>query len=230
MQAQTKTLPRMKFEGLPQIESEDPRVELAKQAASLLGYGNLAKVVTRQSGLLAVLRELDIAPLVPQHVEQYRKKKAKNGMWSGTKRFLTMAPSSILGVLGTAYLRHITGSFDAPTPPGVACFILGIVSIVLSVITIVEFAGEVGRGRRMTRFWDSCDIRNYQGSVPEFALSKAVQIKQALPQAEIRVSYLVEKKEEKFRPMPDPFLIAQLGSEIHYIDVWDEKEYESRYM
>jgi hypothetical protein len=56
--------------------------------------------------------------------------------------------------------------------------------------------------------------------VPEFALSKAIEIKERLPKAEFYVDELKAVKRY------DPFLVVVCGRERFYIDVWDERNFE----
>jgi len=71
--------------------------------------------------------------------------------------------------------------------------------------------------------WRKVPLAKFQGSVPEFALSRAIEIKERLPKVEFYVEELVVDKRY------DPFLIATCGRERFYIDVWDERDFESAY-
>jgi hypothetical protein len=82
----------------------------------------------------------------------------------------------------------------------------------------VMVAGSFVRAR-----WRKVPLAKYQGSVPEFALSRAIEIKERLPKVEFHVEELVVDKRY------DPFLIATCGRERFYIDVWDEREFELMY-
>jgi len=62
-----------------------------------------------------------------------------------------------------------------------------------------------------------------RGEIPEFALSRAVEIKERLPKARFYVEELMVDKRY------DPFLIVACGRERFYIDVWDEPEFESQH-
>jgi len=54
--------------------------------------------------------------------------------------------------------------------------------------------------------------------VPAFVLRKAIEIKRACPDVKLFVEALDET--------PDPFLIAELGRETYYVEVWDEKDFD----
>lgn len=68
--------------------------------------------------------------------------------------------------------------------------------------------------------WERLCITEYAKPVPVHVLSKAIQIKQALPMTEFYV--------EEVRRMPDPFLIAVFEKEQYYIEVWEEPTFEGR--
>lgn len=102
----------------------------------------------------------------------------------------------------------------------------------------IEMMGEWEKGepdplRSWTSFsgpsWASTDIAKYKEPIPEFVINKAVQIKQALPQAGICIVHLTEDK--------DPFLKVTLGKqdewndkvgEAYFIEVWEEPKFEGR--
>jgi hypothetical protein len=79
--------------------------------------------------------------------------------------------------------------------------------------------------------WEATPIDKYREAIPEFVVNKAVQIKRALPEAEIFIRHLTEDK--------DPFLEVTLGkatdydadrngSERYFVEVWEEPKFEGR--
>ena len=68
--------------------------------------------------------------------------------------------------------------------------------------------------------WHHTTLTEYEKPIPEFVLDKAIRIKEACPEVVFHVQYISE-------PKADPFLIAQLGKEIYYIEAWDEPKFES---
>jgi hypothetical protein len=101
-----------------------------------------------------------------------------------------------------------------------------IVTAVLFVIAMINACDSGMRGNRITRRWAMEPLASYAGNIPEFALAKAVAIKTECPTVSLFVERLHEDQEQIVRPTRDPFLVASLGDESYYIDVWDEKEYE----
>jgi hypothetical protein len=71
--------------------------------------------------------------------------------------------------------------------------------------------------------WRCTKLAKYRGAIPEFALSRAVEIKERLPKARFYVEELTVDKRY------DPFLIVACGRERFYIDVWDEPEFETQH-
>jgi hypothetical protein len=81
--------------------------------------------------------------------------------------------------------------------------------------------GVIAEGTFVRARWRMVPLRKFQGEVPEFALARAIQIKERLPKAEFYVDEL--KAEKRY----DPFLVVSCGRERFYIDVWDERDFEA---
>lgn len=60
-------------------------------------------------------------------------------------------------------------------------------------------------------------------AAPEFITRKAEQISNKVPGAIMEADVL-----ESESRMYDPFLVVKLGAEEYYVDVWDEKDFESK--
>jgi hypothetical protein len=75
---------------------------------------------------------------------------------------------------------------------------------------------------RFFHYWSEEKLSTYSEPIPEFVLSKAIQIKKANPE----VQFFVQSIEGQ----PDPFLIAVLGNSDDYafIEVWEEPKFEGR--
>lgn len=69
--------------------------------------------------------------------------------------------------------------------------------------------------------WTRCALNKYARPVPEFALSRAIEIKREIPDVTFEIEELVTQR-------IDPFLIMRYGNEVHYLDVWDEPGFEGR--
>ena len=65
--------------------------------------------------------------------------------------------------------------------------------------------------------WERKDLKKYTRPVPDFAIERALQIKELCPDVEFYVEELVDQV--------DPFLIAHIGREGYYIACWEEAEF-----
>jgi hypothetical protein len=238
MQTQTETLPRMKL-----TDTADPvqatREDLAREAMKVLGYRKMAQVLTVPDALGYTLRRLEIRPLVESSVREYMKKRERTGSWSCRRTGAISLALAILTAPVSGRLFFITPDnftlLSALTFIGAMAF--GLAAIVFTIVGFGEACrtSSSDRGTRLVRCWERVRIREYSGSIPEFALRKAVQIQTELPQARLFVEQLTVREEEdrqgrenavRIRALRDPFLYAELENESYYIDVWDEKEYE----
>jgi len=206
----------------------DERTQLAKDASAKLGYKKLAQAILCPDALLFKLRELEIEPLSPLAVENYKRKKARPGMWSDTRLGLQLVTAAAVLAIGVVPYLTKNAKWDAPAPNSNSMAVLTLValSIVMTVMGIIQLFDFGHNGAHRTRReWKRVSIAEFSGNVPEFALRKALQLK--AHGANIRIDYLEETSEAVPHPLPDPFLVAILGDEAYYIDVWDEKEYKA---
>lgn len=228
----------MKAHAIPRITFsdvlDDERIQLAKDAASKLGYSKLARAISVPASLFFALRELEIEPLVTSSVKQYKARKARPGMWSGHREGIYwMIATGLMcwQVLPRAFAKTLWSGTD----PTVWNFVF-IIGAMLSVVTffrgIFMLFHSDARGHRTTYEWKRMQLASYAGNIPEHILMKAVQIKDKLPAVTFEVEQLYEDVEYSPVPQRDPFLIATLVDnnyrETCYIDVWDEKEYETK--
>jgi hypothetical protein len=218
----TTNIQRMKFKQVDDAMVLDERQQLAKQAQSLLGYKRLAMAITIPGTLLGALRELGIEPLVNSSVEAYKARKARPGMWSGTRNTWLRLAGATVFAFGITMILKLN---PTPSPAAIAGVTMCVIGAIICLgCTLVLFDEQ---GTRTVRKWAQCNLSAYQGNVPEFVLAKAIAIKETRPGVNFSVDQLFEEREVIERD-PDPFLIAQLGDEHYYIDVWDEKEYEAQ--
>lgn len=79
--------------------------------------------------------------------------------------------------------------------------------------------------------WTLDHLSSYREPVPDFAIERALQVKEALPGATFYVEHLRETVRgiaTESKPTPDPFLILAVGHLKLYLDVWDEPKFEGR--
>ena len=61
----------------------------------------------------------------------------------------------------------------------------------------------------------------YEGPVPEFALVTAMELHQRVPDVKFTIEELIVNE------IPhDPFLVASLNGQKHYVEVWAEPGYK----
>ena len=237
----TSDIPRTTFKG---IDLENARVTLAKEASDKLGYKRLAQAIAVPGALLFQLRELGIYPLITSKAEAYMASKTHTTMYSGTKKILGALAGTIACLGAFVYGIALNTYVHVPLPQGgyqrvaedwtalhyTYNVVTGAVGAICCVFLLCwVFDDQWGHGERKITLWEKAKLGDYQGNVPEFALSKALSIKRAVPDAEIGVRYLVEKYEHKPvppRPRPDPFIYARLGDEFYYFDWWNERNYD----
>jgi hypothetical protein len=71
--------------------------------------------------------------------------------------------------------------------------------------------------------WEAVWLQNYTSPVPEFALSRAVELKEKFPTANFAIEHPVLDS-----VMSDPFLVMAYEGEVFYLEVWEEPAFEGR--
>jgi hypothetical protein len=70
--------------------------------------------------------------------------------------------------------------------------------------------------------WKAESLKDYRDQVPAFALSRALEIKSHLPNAQFSVEY------PTYVSVPDPFLRMDYKGSAYYLEAWDEPKFEGR--
>lgn len=248
------TLPRLSLTKL-----DDPlvaaRADLARQAATILGYNHLAdRTITKApDSLAAALIAADISPLSTTHVEAYKaSKEHKSLLRPSTWKTLALIISWVAISATTIYCFHANKT-------SWLCGPLCAVTAIFGIIMLVGFMSDGSEAffptvPRTATFWRRIPISQYNVAIPEHILSKAIALKAVCPSVEFHIDHLMRgpdptdrERIDLERRLRDPFLVATLGGtkqqrgrdrwgdpkyvtipkEIFYIDVWDEREYES---
>jgi len=224
------------------IEAEI-RADVLSKAHKLLGYS--ADEFSTTGPLAKTLSSLSIAPLDADSVDRYMKSKEKK--WRTHHRFSADMGVGLFSPLLCLYLTwygHFRTDWFKPENEGGAWFIIIGASIVLAFVSNAIWHWGFDRAltdRKFTQFWawhtlghqeryheSGQDITPYKRYVPVHLLNYATQIKEQLPDAKFYIRELTVISEEIKKPLPDPFLLVQLGSERYAIGVWDEREYEAK--
>jgi hypothetical protein len=69
--------------------------------------------------------------------------------------------------------------------------------------------------------WQRTKLNEYSQPIPEFALDKAIKIKEKFPEVDFYIQHLND-------PKADPFLIATYDREVYYIEAWAEPGFEAQ--
>jgi hypothetical protein len=205
------------------IAVEDPtlelNLELAEEAAKLLGYAKLKQTVVAKNGigdLSRALRELDIQPFSRESVERYKAEAPDDADLADVPRFFKRRRTLacifpwliplcvILSAIGTAGGWFISWK-------------VGLASLVVSIVILAKICEFDDRLAALFLRWERVGLAEYQEAVPLYVLRKAIDIKKRVPDAE----FYIEQRAK------DPFLIVKHGGEEHYIEVWREPMFES---
>lgn len=247
-------IPVMEF-----TEFEDAMVQernaLAKKAHKQLGYKLLAQTINPAANLLAALKKLDIKPLSRLGVEQYKISKEKVFIRASSIRlaayWILVAPLAITAPIALYWYIHTTpfpntfsGELSMQYDPPfwlAASFVALAITAATVVGTLCNATWGAGKHEtpRFVQHWKRYPIAEYAGAIPEFALAKALQIKELCLTADFYIDQLVTEvdrqdaerirdNQERIVRMRDPFLVVVTKDETYYIEVWDEKDYESK--
>lgn len=191
--------------------------ELADKVNKLLGY-NMLGFTKKVKELGNALYELDIKPFSPSSVKKYKVKMLHTKHRDKVK-WQSLGAAMI--VIAVAILPGFYELFHkAPVLGETLSWILAISSLITGICMLAHAADF-----RSQNEWRRISLAGYDEDVPEFALMRAVQIKEKVPAASFTVEYLVHT--ESYQPKTvDPFLIVSLGDEQYYIDVWNEPQFE----
>lgn len=217
------------------------RADLAMEASRKLGYNKMSLGLTTKAPLMDVLIELDILPLKKSIVEKYKKSKETTSMWSGHVHAIWCLLTSCV-ICAPIFCKLLTMAFVEPgytfsfVATIVGTVVVGLFGIIALICGLVFAISRDERGSRTLWRWATAPLTGTSMFVPEFALRKAIQIKDAYPQATFHIEYLQPKEECTVRSahlswidlLLDPFLVVSDSHESYYIDVWDEKEFEDK--
>lgn len=195
--------------------------KLHTDAKNLLNYD--ATHIPVYGELTQVLNKLDIEPLNRLQVERYKEKKTSRS-FTNIQRVVFMLLAVQIAAIITCYaaiMNHIRCWDDL-------CWSLGLGSVFMWVVYSC-WQDERQRVQRYV-FWERTTIGTYDGFIPPHILQKACEIKHELPSAQITIDRQMTKDTRWYnpKPAPDPFLVAKLGNEEFYIDVWNEPEFERK--
>lgn len=204
------------------ITVQDPtpelNLELAEEAARVLGYAKLKKTLAARKliGELAeVLNQLDIQPFSRDSVERYKAEEPDAADLTDVPEFfkrhrkLARIFLWLIPLWGGLSMIGIAGGWLISWQLAVA----SLASILLLLAKGCEFDDRLAA---LFPTWERVLLPDYQEEVPLHVLEKAVAIKKQLPGAD----FYIEQRAK------DPFLIVKCGEEEYYVEVWQELRFE----
>lgn len=222
------------------------RGEILSKAHEEFGY--VGESFGARGPLAKALEELDIQPLKTAEVEQYKASKTK--VVHDTRHRVAahllvslIIPAALFAAFFAvirAFHFHETSDFRWGDGVFIACLLASLVSIVAGNMHFGEALHTKNRTWAWTEYGFGTVVRvirlngkqysanKYTGYVPVHVLNLALQVREAAPTASFGVDELTLSMEAVPKPLPDPFLTVELGSEKYYLAVWDEREFEAK--
>lgn len=196
--------------------------QLYTKAKALLNYE--ASRIPVYGQLTHALKELGIEPLNRRQVEEYKSKKTYRTMTNVQRVAIALLTYTALAMITCTFLSN---TYLSANTQETWLWLTGIITsgALWIVFTIWQDGAE---RKRIIVSWHRNTIGGFAGYIPEHILSKACEIREKVPGVSLLVDQQYTDNERWRKPAPDPFLVAQLGNEEFYIDVWDEPEFEKR--
>lgn len=217
------------------LELREVLAELGKSAKEKLGYSSLlyateaaTKTEDATGRVAEVFKKLGIEPFTKESVEYYKQKEARraNKGYRSWERDEWVDPLlGIIGSIATIALIAMFGCNLHDTLYHQNPFAWGWLGIPGS-FAVGAFGWlwrEVSVRSNLEYSWHSSPLPDYRGVVPAFALSRALELKQELPEASFGIESL-----QAYTHTKDPFLYMDFGDRRYYLDVWDEPKFEGR--
>jgi hypothetical protein len=235
MITEVREIPRAPLAHVDDIEAE-LRGDILERARTVFGYA--AEAFNARGPLARALAVLEIAPLQKAAVEQYMKTKER--AWQTHKKTILHWISTVVwpGALMLTYytLTHFdvlnwTSSLGPTGSLACGVFIAVLILGVLGGIAGNVYAAEDVDDFEHKHVWKQFSLGGpdkYEGYIPVHVLNQALQLKAEVPAAQFTVYELQDIVQRIPRPLPDPFLLVELGAEKYFIAVWDEREFEAQ--
>jgi hypothetical protein len=190
-------------------EQVDLDVELYRKAHALLNYSEAISANTQKTSseqILEKLEKLGIRPFTDETVRSYKFCKRFVGWYLAAP----LVPIALW--TGMTLAMNHTESVVLPV-------ILGISGVLATILAICSLIYGLSWDWRIREFY------NFYNAIPEFVLQTAVDIKEAIPEAQLRI---VELYQRELTPA-DPFLILRLpsGRDL-YLEVWNEPGFKHK--
>lgn len=161
--------------------------------------------------LADVLTVLGIAPFTRESVDRYQTKLADrlNSRAARIRKVTWVAAFACaiaaIVTLFSALLSLIPAPASLLVAAGLAC--LAIASVFLNARWDVYY------------WWPVAEIDRYKGKIPAHVTNLAKSVQRLCPEATAYIQYLLCSD--------DPFLMVALNKEAYYLDVWDERNFQT---
>lgn len=238
----------------PLVFEEESRLDLAKQAKTLLGYeklhdqlafktNSIKKIEKAVEAAKLAFANVGLDPLTDQSVQLYKAKKVR---WETLKCFWRNFCNSDTGISAmtafpvTAVISAIAFGLSAAVSDinnfHAFAHFLGRIGPVYALVCIWSFlmwpiiaaTRHATKRTAYTFSWSQRSLNHYNDEVPLFAVSHAIALKKELPTADFKVESFMRNGYQSRSVDLDPFLIMSVDGVEFYIDVWDESKYEAR--
>jgi len=204
-------------------ESANGQHELAQRIAQKLGYPKFVHECHKQKEDTAFLCELIALGHAPFSAASVRRYKRFMVLKANAKMILPWAlgAAALIGVVVSSayYLAHPSSPTD-PQCFATLCAVFGLIGLIGTVIRVIYLL--TARDYE----WNSTPLPYYTRSVPQRALSVAVDIKEHSTR---ELAFNIEELKQKERPrIVDPFLVVSCGYSRFHVAVWDEPKFEEQ--
>jgi hypothetical protein len=220
-----------------QIAEPDPTQlsqDVLNYAVKNFGYRHPEVEHSHLTGeLTTALRVMGLRPFDRVSVELYKSAKAAMRLRRCWERSCKVVEDFIgVAAIGASYafafigfMMHVLTLHD-----WTAMGLLQHWSVAVAVATTVIFfvARLVWPKFTTTATWVCVPLRGYDSPVPEFALATAMEVHQRVPHVQLAVDELRVQHDAWVVRKADPFLVAKLGDEEYYLEVWAEPGYKQK--
>jgi len=235
-----KTTTLLERNPLPEMAPEDLiNQNVLDYADRTLGYRHPHKQRLACKGRLAqALKVAGIQPFTNESVAAYKEKMLGQKTWLYS--FLNNNNSDAFQVIGALGLLCSVATFVFSGSTSYGYYVGGgsfwfswhhafwtlVSGALVAIFGTIGFFGHLLKTQpyEYQVSWEIKPLANYDQPVPEFALATSMELHQRVPEVKFSIDQFVVTKARKITQ--DPFLIAELGEEKYYIEVWDEPGYK----
>ncbi len=216
----------LKRETLEVLPDELPKnINILNFAEKELGYmGVKVKTQRAEAPLAKALHTMGCRPFTEQSIQKYKEKLNKKVEWDNSFAWINW----FFGVRVVLFCILFAKIWSlASNPSGGREFAIVFSSLFYITFEIIWNCIKMSKRTKKQGTWHSWHLNGYIREIPEFVLETAVEVKQRCPKVVFYIEefFVIDKIEKK---LVDPFLIAELGNEKYYLEVWDEPTFKGQ--